>query len=77
VIAGRAGTGEKGDVMAKDKKASATPADSKQVTPGVRWLDDVAEHDFAAAEAYLSLRLEPAQGGLRGEAQPYSRRDVA
>lgn len=26
----------------------------------IRWLDDVAEHDYAAAEAYLSLKLEPA-----------------
>lgn len=24
----------------------------------IRWLDDVAEHDYAAAEAYLSLRLD-------------------
>ena len=54
-------TREKGDVMAKDKKSSGTRAATKDSTPGVRWLDDVAEHDFAAATAYLSLRLDPAQ----------------
>jgi hypothetical protein len=27
----------------------------------VPWLDDVAEHDFAAAEAYLSLRIAAAR----------------
>jgi hypothetical protein len=26
----------------------------------IRWLDDVAEHDYAAAEAYLSLTLDGA-----------------
>jgi len=38
-------------------------AKAKAVTPeiggvGIRWLDDVAEHDYAAAEAYLSLRFD-------------------
>ena len=47
--------------MAKDEKTSKTPGESKNATPGVRWLDDVAAHDFAAAEAYLSLRLDSAQ----------------
>jgi hypothetical protein len=47
--------------MPKDEKTSKTPGDVKNATSGVRWLDDVAEHDFAAAEAYLSLRLDPAQ----------------
>ena len=47
--------------MAKDDKTSKSPGDVKNATSGVRWLDDVAEHDFAAAEAYLSLRLDPAQ----------------
>jgi hypothetical protein len=27
-------------------------------TVTVRWLDDVAEHDYAAAQAYLSLRFD-------------------
>jgi hypothetical protein len=27
----------------------------------IKWLPDVEEHDFASAEAYLSLKLEPAQ----------------
>jgi hypothetical protein len=26
----------------------------------IRWRDDVAEHDYAAAQAYLSLKLDPA-----------------
>jgi hypothetical protein len=47
--------------MAKGEKASKTPGDIKNATPGVRWLNDVAEHDFAAAKAYLSLRLDRAQ----------------
>jgi hypothetical protein len=29
----------------------------------IRWLDDVAEHDYAAAEAYLSLTLGDAGAG--------------
>jgi hypothetical protein len=54
--------GEKeGDVMAKHGTGSKATGDSKHGTPGVRWLDDVAEHDFAAAKAYLSLCLDPAQ----------------
>jgi hypothetical protein len=24
----------------------------------IEWLDDVAEHDYAAAEAYLSIKLD-------------------
>lgn len=52
--------GEK--MMTKDDKAkSKTSTDTKDAALGVRWLDDVAEHDFAAAEAYLSLRLDSAQ----------------
>jgi hypothetical protein len=47
--------------MAKDEKASKGHAQGKNTTPGLRWLDDVAERDFAAAEAYLSLRLDRAQ----------------
>jgi hypothetical protein len=26
----------------------------------IKWLDDVADHDYDAAEAYLSLKLDPA-----------------
>jgi hypothetical protein len=60
-------------LMAKNKKADAKAArdlkkadakaarDVNEATVGLRWLDDVATHDFAAAEAYLSLRLDPAQ----------------
>ena len=59
--------------MAKNEKADARAAkalkegdskaarDIKEATVGLRWLSDVANHDFAAAEAYLSLRLDPAQ----------------
>jgi hypothetical protein len=44
----------------------------------IRWLDDVAEHDYAAAQAYLSLRLGENEAsrvvaGLR-EAQLTTRR---
>jgi hypothetical protein len=35
---------------------------SETLQPGpvekIRWLDDVADHDYAAAEAYLSLKLD-------------------
>jgi hypothetical protein len=63
----------KGEVMAKNKKAEAKAAkalkqgdvkaarDTQEATVGLQWLPDVAKHDFAAAEAYLSLRLDPAQ----------------
>jgi hypothetical protein len=37
-------------------------AKAEDVEPGpvekIRWLDDVAEHDYAAAEAYLSLKID-------------------
>jgi hypothetical protein len=35
-------------------------ADKDKASPvgKIRWLDDVADHDYAAAEAYLSLKLE-------------------
>jgi hypothetical protein len=36
------------------KDASSTDTESS-----LRWLSDVADHDFEAAEAYLSLRLDP------------------
>jgi hypothetical protein len=66
-------SGRRGEVMAKNEKAEAKAAtdlkkgdlkaarDTKEATVDVPWLDDVAKHDFAAAEAYLSLRLDPAQ----------------
>jgi hypothetical protein len=47
--------------MAKGKKASKAGQTTKVTPLGVRWLDDVAEHDFVAAEAYLSLRLDLAE----------------
>jgi hypothetical protein len=46
------------DLKKGDLKAAR---DTKEATVDLPWLDDVAKHDFAAAEAYLSLRLEPAQ----------------
>ena len=48
---------------AKDLKEGDLKAerDINQATVSLRWLEDVATHDFAAAEAYLSLRLDPAQ----------------
>jgi len=43
--------------MAKDDKRTPAPA-----TVGkVRWRKDVAEHDYAAAAAYLSLKLTDAE----------------
>jgi len=45
--------------MAKDESGSKTHGD-ENATPGLRWLDDVADHDFAAAMAYLSLRFNRA-----------------
>jgi hypothetical protein len=38
-------------------KSKAQPAESSPVGK-VEWLDDVAEHDYAAAEAYLSMKLD-------------------
>jgi hypothetical protein len=46
------------DLKKGDSKAAR---DTKEATVDVPWLDDVAKHDFAAAEAYLSLRLDPDQ----------------
>jgi hypothetical protein len=40
--------------MAKDKSA-ATDAES---AVQIKWADHVADHDYAAAEAYLSLKLD-------------------
>ena len=49
--------------MAKDKtkkaKRATSPSASKSL--GLRWLDDVASHDFDAASAYLSLKLDEKQ----------------
>src|ERR1700748_1299591 len=39
--------------MAKGKAAKPETANVP-----IRWLDEVAEHDYAAAQAYLSLRLD-------------------
>jgi hypothetical protein len=41
--------------MGKHKAAKPEKGNVK-----IRWLDDVAEHDYAAAEAYLSLTLDGA-----------------
>lgn len=38
--------------MAKDK-----PDESELSQVAIRWRDDVADHDYAAAEAYLTLKL--------------------
>jgi hypothetical protein len=39
--------------MAKDKAPAADPGPVGKI----EWLDHVADHDYAAAEAYLSLKL--------------------
>ncbi len=44
---------------AKQAKAGTGPAGSESL--GLRWLDDVAPHDFDAALAYLSLKLDEKQ----------------
>jgi hypothetical protein len=49
--------------MAKDEtkqpKGGTSPPDSESL--GLRWLDDVAAHDFDAALAYLSLKFDEKQ----------------
>ena len=49
--------------MAKDDgkqaKGGTSPPDGESL--GLRWLDDVAGHDFDAALAYLSLKLDEKQ----------------
>jgi hypothetical protein len=49
--------------MAKDDTKGAKGSTSPPVGEalGLRWLDDVADHDFVAAEAYLSLKLDEKQ----------------
>ncbi|HTU85694.1 MAG TPA: hypothetical protein VMF57_08990 [Solirubrobacteraceae bacterium] len=41
--------------MAKNKTSKP-----EQTQLPIKWLEDVAEHDYAAAEAYASLKLSPA-----------------
>lgn len=45
--------------MAKKAKKGTGPSGSDSL--GLQWLDDVAAHDFAAALAYLSLKLDEKQ----------------
>ena len=49
--------------MAKDntKKAKASTNPSGSESLGLQWLEDVAAHDFDAASAYLSLKLDEKQ----------------
>lgn len=44
--------------MAKAKSAKPVTG-----TVQIRWLDDVAEHDYAAAQAYLSLTMDERRAG--------------
>ena len=44
---------------AKRTKGGTSPAGSEKL--GFQWLDDVADHDFDAALAYLSLKLDEKQ----------------
>jgi hypothetical protein len=52
--------------MAKDKRKEAKEGTSLPASEslGVRWLDDVAAHDFDAASAYLSLKLDQRQAAV-------------
>lgn len=43
--------------MAKGNRARPTELGPAST---IRWLDDVADHDYGSAEAYLSLRLQAA-----------------
>lgn len=50
--------------MAKDEKGKSKPDKSSPAnieTLGLRWLDDVASHDFDAALAYLTLKFDEKQ----------------
>ncbi len=49
--------------MAKDnaKQTKGDTSQSGSESLGVRWLDDVVAHDFDAALAYLSLKLDQKQ----------------
>ena len=49
--------------MAKDKtkKVKGGGSTSGNGSLGLKWLDDVAAHDFDAASAYLSLKLDEKQ----------------
>jgi hypothetical protein len=49
--------------MAKDKTKQAKGATNASIVTslGLRWLDDVAAHDFDSASAYLSLKFDPKQ----------------
>jgi len=40
--------------MSKDRSERLEPGPVEKI----RWLEDVADHDYAAAEAYLSLKLD-------------------
>ncbi|MGD0880989.1 MAG: hypothetical protein ABSB09_05430 [Acidimicrobiales bacterium] len=44
---------------AKQAKGSSGPEPGEPL--GLQWLDDVAAHDFDAAQAYLSLKLDERQ----------------
>jgi hypothetical protein len=43
------------ELMAKEAKGETTEIGP---TGKLKWLDDVADHDYAAAEAYLSLKFD-------------------
>ncbi len=52
--------------MAKDdtKKQKGGTNPSTNSSLGLQWRDDVAAHDFDAAQAYLSLKLDEKQAAL-------------
>jgi hypothetical protein len=52
--------------MAKDhaKRAKGGTSPSGSESLGLRWLDDVVAHDFDAAQAYLSLKLDEKQAAV-------------
>jgi hypothetical protein len=65
--------------MAKDKtrKAKGGTSPSGNESLGLQWLNDVAAHDFDAASAYLSLKLERNRRWLPSDAFARLRLPVA
>jgi hypothetical protein len=58
----RAAADRESSLVWHDRPMSKQKADALPAGPveKIRWLDDVADHDYASAEAYLSLKLDDA-----------------
>ena len=62
VIPTKKESGQMAKNTSKEAKRSTSPPGSESL--GIRWLDDVADHDFDAASAYLSLKLDEKQAAV-------------